>query len=105
MINFKNSVQDTFPYVEAAIIILDNNLVWWKKNFEKLEEDIANAASKFSDRDLDVRVRFTMYNGPDENVEAVTWNGPAIEFNFIEGSTNLPVDIKNELETLGTVIN
>ena len=97
MINFINSIKDTFPYVESAIVILDNNLTWWKKNFKKLEEDIANVAAKFSDRELDVRIRFTMYHGPDENVESVTWNGPAIEFDFVEGSTTLPSDIKNEL--------
>jgi hypothetical protein len=97
-VTFKNSIEDTFPYIESATIILDNNLPWWKKNYEDLEKEIANATSKFSSRSVDVLTKLIIYNGPDESVESVTWSSPAIEFTFIEAPSTLPKDIKKELE-------
>jgi len=96
---FINSVKDTFPYIESAIVVLDNNLSWWKKNYESLEETIANEASGLAENPTEIKVRFTVYSGPDENVESVTWNGPAIELTFIEKSDKFVRDLKNRLGT------
>lgn len=96
-IKFENSIKDTFPYIESIILILDNNLAWWKKNYEDLEKEIANAAAKYSSRPIDVIIKLIIYQGPDEDVESVTWNSPAIEFDFIEAPSTLPKDIKQEL--------
>ena len=97
IVTFKNSIQDTFPYVEAAIVILDNNLNWWKQNFGKLEELIANEAAGIADNPVNIRTRFTVYSGPDEAVDTVIWSGPAIEFTFIEKSSDFVRQLKNSI--------
>lgn len=94
---FLNSISDTFPYIESAIMILDNNLNWWKKNYSVLEQKIANIIGKISDETVNVRIRFTVYSGPDENVKSVKWSGPAIEFTFIETSDEFARKVKDEL--------
>ena len=94
---FTNSIKDTFPFIESAIVILDNNLSQWRKNYEKLEELIANEANGLADKPVNVVTRFTVYSGPDENVESVTWNGPAIEFTFVEKSPGFVRDVKNAI--------
>jgi len=94
---FNNSVKDTFPYIESAIIILDNNLAWWRKNYQVLEERLANEANGLANESVTVVTRFTVYSGPDENVEYVKWNGPAIEFTFLEKSPNFVRDLKNKI--------
>ena len=94
---FTNSIKDTFPFIESAIVVLDNNLSWWRKNYEDLEEEIANEANGLADQPVNIITRFTVYSGPDENVESVKWNGPAIEFTFIEKSPNFVRDVKNAI--------
>lgn len=96
-VKFLNSIKDTFPYVESAIIVLDNNLNWWKKNYELLEQKLSNIARGLAKTPVEIRTRFTVYSGPDENVEAVTWNGPAIEFTFFEQSPVFVEKVKNQL--------
>jgi len=96
-ITFLNSIKDTFPFIESAIIILDNNLNWWKKNYKLLEEKIANISRGIANKPMTIRTRFTIYSGNDENVKSVKWNGPAIEFTFIETSSNFALDVKKQL--------
>jgi hypothetical protein len=96
-VTFLNSIKDTFPYVESAIIVLDNNLNWWKKNYEVLEQQLSNAVRGIAKTPVEIRARFTVYSGPDENVKTVTWNGPAIEFTFFEQSPMLVEKVKNTL--------
>ena len=97
IITFLNSIQDTFPYIESAILVLDNKLNWWKKNYKTLEEKIANISAEIANENKSVSVRFTIYNGPDENVQSVKWSGPAIEFTFIETSNDFANKVKNKL--------
>jgi len=92
-----NSIKDTFPYVESAIMILDNNFNWWKANYETFEEVLANEVRGVAKEPVQIRVRFTVYSGPDENVQVVKWNGPAIEFTFIETSPDVVLKIKNNI--------
>ena len=96
-VTFLNSIKDTFPYIESTIMILDNNLHWWKLNNEVLEKKIANVAAGIANKPVKIEVRFMVYNGPDENVESVKWSGPALEFTFVEKSTDFVKDIKDEI--------
>jgi hypothetical protein len=96
-ITFLNSIKDTFPFIESTIIVLDNNFNWWKKNYEILEEKLANISSGIADKPIEILTRFTIYNGEDENVKAVKWNGPAIEFTFLETSSEFAIKVKNQL--------
>jgi len=96
-ITFTNSIKDTFPYIESAIIILDNNLNWWKKNYEILENKIANICRGIANKPITILTRFTIYSGADENVKSVKWNGPAIEFTFLETSFDFVEKVKQEL--------
>jgi hypothetical protein len=96
-VTFTNSIADTFPYIESAIFVLDNNLNWWKKNYKVLEEKIANIIRGVADTDTKVLVRFIIYNGPDEIVKSVTWNGPAIEFTFLETSDKFAKKVCEQL--------
>lgn len=94
---FNNTIKDTFPYIESAIVVLDNNLRWWKNNYQELENLIANEANGIASEPVQVVTRFTVYTGPDETVESVTWSGPAIEFTFIEKSSKFVRDLKNSI--------
>ena len=96
-VTYLNSIQDTFPYIESAIIILDNNLNWWKKNYKVLEEKISNIANGLINKPTKVNIRFTIYNGQDDNVQSVKWTGPAIEFTFLETSDQFANDVKTKL--------
>lgn len=97
-VTYLNSVKDTFPYIESAIIILDNNLRWWKNNYEVLEQELANEIRGVADEPIEVRTRFTVYSGPDETVESVVWSGPAIEFTLLDVS---PITVKKVQQALG----
>lgn len=94
---FSNSIKDTFPYIESSIIILDNNLSWWRKNYKQLEEELANTSNGVATEPVNIVTRFTIYTGPDEAVESVKLNGPAIEFTFVEKSSKFVRDVKNSL--------
>lgn len=96
-VTFINSIQDTFPYIESAILILDNRLNWWKKNHDILEKKIANIVSGLSDKSISIKTRFTIYSGTDENVKSVKWTGPAIEFVFLETSNEFSNNVKKQL--------
>jgi len=96
---FKTSVNDTFPYIESTIIKLDNNLEWWKKNYKELEELVANEVNGIISKPIEIKIRFIIYNGPDENVYNVEWNGPAIEFLFMETSDRFALKVKNKIGT------
>ncbi len=96
-VTFLNSIKDTFPYIESAILVLDNNFNWWKKNYEVLEKLVANIARGIAEKPVQIRTRFTVYSGPDENVEAVKWSGPAIELTFFENSPEFVKKIKEQL--------
>lgn len=98
-VKFLSSIKDTFPYVESAIYILDNNLNWWKQNSQILEEIIANEARGIANSNVEIVTRFTIYSGTDDVVKSVKWTGPAIEFNFIETSNDFVNKIK---ESIGT---
>jgi hypothetical protein len=93
-VTFQNSIKDTFPFIESAIVKLDNNLSWWKKNFEEFEKLLANEITRASKKYIDVDTKLIIYNGPDENVETVTWSGPAIEFTLIETSDSFVREVK-----------
>ena len=45
-IQFLNSTEDQFPYVESAINTLDNNFNWWKDNWPEIEQLIAQNLDK-----------------------------------------------------------
>lgn len=74
---FENTTEDIFPYIESTIDILDDNLNWWKENYNKLEDDIRDAI-KAKEEDTDIKVRFIIFNGRSE--EDIVWHGPAIEY-------------------------
>ena len=78
--NFENSTQDIFPYVESAIDILDENLNWWKENWESLEDAIYEALKSNGEEDSRIKVRFIIFNGKAEETTDVTWHGPAIQY-------------------------
>lgn len=94
---YNDSIKDTFPFIESTIIKLDNNLGWWQKNYEILEDKMANIVSGVVDSPVNIRTRFTIYNGTDDSVETVEWNGPALEFTFIETSPSVIEKVKNKL--------
>ena len=96
-INFLNNVQDTFPYIESALFKIDNNFDWWKTNAKDLQQHISNISTELIQEPLDIKINFVIYNGPDENVESVTWNAPAVEFTFIEASDKLVRNIAQKL--------
>jgi len=96
-VTFLNSIKDTFPYVESAIVVLDNNLRWWKNNYQVLEQKLANEAAGVAKEPVNIRTRFTVYSGPDEAVESVRWSGPAIEFTFLEKSPNFVKEVQQKL--------
>lgn len=97
-VTFLNSIKDTFPYIESAIVVLDNNLRWWKNNYEVLEQKLANEIRGIANEPLEIRTRFTIYNGPDEVVKSVIWSGPAIEFTLLDVS---PITVKKVQESIG----
>lgn len=79
---FQNSTEDIFPYVESTIDALDENLNWWKNNFEELETDIKNAMNEVGEKDEYVSARFIIYHGEAEETPDVIWHGPAIQYTF-----------------------
>lgn len=98
---FKNNTEDVFPYVESAIDILDENLNWWKQNWEDLEDDIKDALAEVGDKDATINVRFIVFNGEDETTSDVIWHGPAIEYEFSSDDET----VKQIAEILGDTWN
>jgi len=96
-VTFLKSIKDVFPYVESTLFILDNNFNWWKKNYEKLEKVLVNAIGKVANKHIEVKTKFTIYNGPDESGD-VTLVGPAIEFKFLDTYPEFAEEVKNELK-------
>jgi hypothetical protein len=96
-VTYLNSIKDTFPYIESAIVVLDNNLRWWKNNYEVLEQQLANEIRGIADEPIKIRTRFTVYSGPDEAVQTVVWSGPAIEFTLLEASPMLVKKVQQKL--------
>ena len=96
-VTFEDSIKDTFPFVESTILKLDNNLAWWKKNYEKIEQLIAEKARDISSNPITIRTKLIIYNGPDENVKTVTWSGPALEFSFLETSSSFVRSVKKSI--------
>jgi len=96
-VNFTSSIKDTFPFIESTIMILDNKLQWWKKKYEELELAIANETMALVKEPIDVKPRFVIYNGTDDSVEAVKISKPAIEFTFIEGTSDIPKKIQTSM--------
>jgi hypothetical protein len=84
-IEFVNTTEDQFPYIESAISKLDSNLNWWKENWELIEKQLINAYKKLYHKNSNIKIRtyFTIYNGVDEVSKDIKWNGPAIEYTFI----------------------
>ena len=93
-----NSTEDQFPYIEAAIDILDTNLKWWKKNFQEIESFFDNELKvelkkgfELPSDKRNIRVDFTIYNGIEETTSDVKYNGPAITYTF----NDVPSDVVN----------
>jgi len=99
-VQFINTTEDQFPYIEAAINSLDNNLNWWKSNWENIENTLMNAWTKSSSEPVRIKTHFTIYAGPDDTVKDIKWTGPAIEYTFIgvNSLTDMKKHIGNILE-------
>jgi hypothetical protein len=99
-IEFLNSTEDAFPYVESALNSLDNNFKWWKEKWPEIEQLIAQYLDEamkdsFELKKAKVTSRFTMFHGTDERSEDVVWTGPAIVYTFIGGVSGVANKIKN----------
>ena len=100
-VQFLNTTEDQFPYVESAINALDDNFNWWKENWADLEQLIAQylqdaLKAKFENARVSVKSRFTMFHGVDEKVEDVVWTGPAIVYTFEGASPSVVSEIKSQ---------
>ena len=91
-----NSIKDTFPYIENTILILDNKLNWWKKNYKEFEQLLSNKIAAETSTNINIRTKFIIYNGPDE-IETVEWSGPALEFTVEETSSIIVEKIINDI--------
>lgn len=100
-VNFLNTTQDQFPYVESALNTLDNNFNWWKENWPALEELIAQylqkaIKDKFENKNINVSSRFTVFHGSDEKTEDVIWTGPAIVYTLEGAAPDITNSVKNQ---------
>ena len=96
-VNFISSIKDTFPYIESTIIKLDNNYDWWKKNAIKLEDELSNEIRAIADSPITINTKLIIYNGKDDDVQAVRWSAPAIQFTFPEVSLDFMKKLKSKL--------
>jgi hypothetical protein len=99
-VQFLNSTEDQFPYVESAINTLDGNFNWWKDNWPEIEQLMAQYLEKamsdaFENRKVTVSSRFTVFHGADEKVEDVIWTGPAIVYTLEGAPPAITSSIKN----------
>lgn len=106
-VDFLNSTEDQFPYVEAALNSLDDNFNWWKENYPTIEQMIAQYAQESIKKSkgefdlgskstkINISSRFTMFHGSDEKVNDVIWSGPAIVYSFNGISPAVVRNIKN----------
>lgn len=98
-VQFLNSTQDQFPYVESAINTLDDNFNWWKENWPEIEELIAQYLKKalddnFERTNVKVSSRFTIFHGNDEKAKDVIWTGPCVVYTFTGASSKIIGAIK-----------
>jgi len=100
-VQFINTTEDQFPYIEAAISSLDNNLNWWKSNWENMENTLMNAYTKVSSSPTKIRTRFTIYNGSDDVAKDIKWTGPAIEYTFVNANSG---DIQEMKKHIGNIL-
>jgi len=95
--NYLNSINDTFPFIEKSILVLDKYLPWWKNNYKSLEALINNKISKLTENEIDIKINFIFYSGPDDYVKSVSLNCPAFEFVFLETTSTLVKEIKKSI--------
>lgn len=95
-VNFSNSTDDQFPYIESTLNNIDNNFKWWKENWEILEQLIKQHLDKVSSKsDIDISSRFTMFHGQDEKISDVIWTGPAIVYTLDGATPEVVEKVKN----------
>lgn len=99
-VNFSNSTEDQFPYVESALNTLDNNFNWWKENWPALEQLIAQQLNKATGENQEkgqvtISSRFTVFHGHDDNDTNVVWTGPSIVYTFAGTSGTVVKSIKD----------
>jgi hypothetical protein len=76
---FLKPTQDTFPYIESTLRILDDNLNWWKAHHDEFDEHLLAVVSEVNPN-ATIEAKFIIYNGPDERVNDVKRHQPAIKF-------------------------
>jgi len=83
-VNFTNSTEDQFPYVEATLNSIDNNFNWWKENWQTIEQLISQhlkeLIKKSNSQSISVSSRFTFFHGHDEKNVDVIWSGACIVY-------------------------
>lgn len=98
-VNYSNSTEDSFPYIESSLNTIDSNFNWWKDNWLTLEQIIAqqlnNAASENQENgQVSISSRFTMFHGHDEKDTSIIWTGPSIVYSFSGTSPTVVQSIK-----------
>lgn len=104
-VNYTNSTEDQFPYVESALNTIDNNFNWWKENWLTIEQLIAQQLIKATGENqekgqVSISSRFTVFHGHDDKDENVVWTGPSIVFTF-SGTT--PTVVKAIKDAFGGI--
>jgi hypothetical protein len=101
---FLNKTQDQFPYIEAAISILDENLKWWQDNWIKVESLIEETFKEEISKTFElpseyrkIKSNFTIFNGVDNETPDITYNGPAFQYVFIDVKSEIIGNIARKL--------
>jgi|GEM_PF-5060465 len=106
---FENNTEDQFPYIEAAIAIMDSNLKWWQKNWEDIQSKIEEILPKAAEQNFEhlkgnkIKTHFVIYTGKDPKSPDVKYTGPAIEYIFINSSNAVVRSVMKLLDASGLV--
>lgn len=79
MAEFLKPTDDTFPYIESTIRILDDNLTWWKANADEFDKYLLSIVSSINSN-ATIEAKFIIYNGPDERLNDIKRHQPAIKY-------------------------
>jgi hypothetical protein len=101
---FLNKTEDQFPYIEAAISILQENLKWWENNWFSVESLIENTYKEILSKTFElpsesrkIMSNFTIYNGMDRDQPDIRYSGPAIEYIFVGLKPEIVGDIQRKI--------
>lgn len=79
MVDFLKLTEDTFPYIESTIRILDDNLNWWKAHADEFDKYLLSIVSDINNN-ATIESKFIIYNGPDERLTDIKRHQPALKY-------------------------